>query len=66
MPLDWERRLSAPFIVGERYGTRCTTVVTIRRDGAVSFVERRFDAAGAAVGESAFAFRAGAAAGQPA
>jgi uncharacterized protein with NRDE domain len=66
VPLDWERRLSAPFIVGERYGTRCTTVVTIRRDGAVSFVERRFDAAGAAVGESAFAFGAGAAAGQPA
>jgi uncharacterized protein with NRDE domain len=59
VPLDWERRLSAPFIVGERYGTRCTTVVTIGRDGAVSFIERRFDAAGAVAGESAFAFRAG-------
>ncbi len=66
VPLDWERRLSAPFIVGERYGTRCTTVITIGRDGVVSFVERRFDAAGAVTGESAFAFRVAGAGAQPA
>lgn len=57
VPRDWERRLSAPFIVGDRYGTRCTTVLTIDRDGVVAFVERRFDAAGTATGDSAFAFR---------
>jgi uncharacterized protein with NRDE domain len=66
VPLDWERRLSAPFIVGERYGTRCTTVITIGRDGVVSFVERRFDAAGAVTGDSAFAFRVAGARTQPA
>lgn len=44
--LDWERTLSAPFIVGERYGTRCSTVLAITRDGEARFVERSFDAAG--------------------
>ena len=66
VPLDWERRLSAPFIVSERYGTRCTTVITIDRDRVVSLVERRFDAAGAVTGDSAFAFRVAGARTQPA
>jgi len=66
VPRDWERRLSAPFIVGERYGTRCTTVITIDRDGVASLVERRFDAAGAVTGDSAFAFRVAGARTQPA
>lgn len=48
---EWERLLSAPFIVSERYGTRCSTVLTIAHDGASRFVERSFDATGAAVGE---------------
>src|SRR5437763_1859660 len=30
---EWERALSAPFITGENYGTRCSTVLTISRDG---------------------------------
>jgi uncharacterized protein with NRDE domain len=49
--LEWERLLSAPFIVSERYGTRSSTVVTLGRDGLVSFVERSFDPAGAFAGE---------------
>ena len=53
---DRERLLSPPFILGATYGTRCSTVVTIGRDGHVRFVERRFDAGGVAVGESEFAF----------
>jgi uncharacterized protein with NRDE domain len=56
--LDWERRLSAPFIVGGDvgYGTRASTVVALGRDGAARFVERTFDPAGRKVGEVAFGF----------
>lgn len=53
VPLEWERRLSAPFIVGPEvgYGTRCSTVVLLGRDGAARFVERSFDVAGEPTGE---------------
>ncbi len=44
--LEWERRLSAPFIVSEAYGTRSSTVLTIDRDGDAFFNERSFDPAG--------------------
>ncbi len=56
VPLDWERRLSAPFIVGERYGTRGSTIVALGRDGRARFIERTFDAAGRAVGDADFRF----------
>lgn len=56
VPLDWERRLSAPFILGERYGTRGSTIVTIGRDGRARFIERTFDAVGQATGERDFRF----------
>ena len=49
--LDRERLLSAPFIVSATYGTRCSTVLTLGRDGGAHFVERSFDARGSAVGE---------------
>jgi uncharacterized protein with NRDE domain len=49
--LEWERLLSSPFIVGERYGTRCSTVFAIDADGNARFVERTFDPAGRQVGE---------------
>jgi len=39
---DWERTLSSPFIVGERYGTRCSTVLAVARNGGARFVERSF------------------------
>lgn len=45
VPLDWERALSAVQIRANGYGTRASTVVTVRIDGVVSFVERTFDAA---------------------
>ena len=53
VPIEWERRLSPPFIVGEDvgYGTRCSTVVMLGRDGNARFVERTFDPAGHPVGE---------------
>ena len=55
--LEWERLLSAPFIIDERYGTRCSTVVRIDRDGLLQLRERRFDRGGRITGEDAFEFR---------
>jgi uncharacterized protein with NRDE domain len=38
-----ERLLSPIFIADEAYGTRSTTVLTIDREGGVTFIERTFD-----------------------
>jgi len=40
---DWERALSAIQIRANGYGTRATTILTVRRDGLVALVERSFD-----------------------
>jgi uncharacterized protein with NRDE domain len=56
VPLEWERLLSAPFIVSEDYGTRCSTVLTITRNGSARFFERSFDARGNAAGDADFEF----------
>jgi len=53
---DWERLLSSPFIVDERYGTRCSTVLTIAANGRARFVERSFDPRGEQTSEVSFAF----------
>ncbi len=50
--LDRERLLSSPFIAAPDYGTHCSTVLTIDREGRTRFVERRFDAEGQPVGET--------------
>jgi len=47
------------FVVGDTFGTRCTTVLTIDTAGRASFVEQRFDASGHASGRSDFAFEVG-------
>jgi uncharacterized protein with NRDE domain len=62
LPPDWERALSSPFVVHERYGTRCSTVLLIEHDGHTSLLERRFDARGALTGASRLAFQGVAAA----
>lgn len=49
--LELERTLSPPFVRGEHYGTRCSTVV-LADDAGVRFVERRFDAEGRIAGDS--------------
>lgn len=49
--IEWERLLSSPFIVSERYGTRCSTVFTIDHHGCARFQERTFDPAGTAHGD---------------
>lgn len=43
VPLDWERALAPIQIRANGYGTRSTTVITVRRDGVVNFLERSFD-----------------------
>ncbi len=54
---DWERLLSPPFIVSPRYGTRCSTVLTVDRAGGAVFRERTFDIAGTPAGETVETFR---------
>ena len=44
--LDWERVLSPAMIVGERYGTRCSTVVCVSSAGEVAFVEKMRNTSG--------------------
>ena len=43
VPLDWERALSAIQIRANGYGTRTTTVLTVRGDSLVTYFERTFD-----------------------
>jgi len=59
LPLDRERLVSAPFIVDPVYGTRASTIVTVSRDGVVTFAERRFDTRAVAIGEVSERFAAG-------
>lgn len=49
---DFERLLSAAFIVSPVYGTRCSTVFLLSRDGQANFLERRFGPDGRATGET--------------
>ncbi len=56
---EWERVLSAPFVLHPEYGTRCSTVVLLEPDGALLLRERRFDAAGALTGETEVSLRPG-------
>jgi uncharacterized protein with NRDE domain len=55
--VDRERLLSAPFIASDVYGTRASTVLTIGRDGEVTFVERTATPGGP--GETRYRFRIG-------
>jgi uncharacterized protein with NRDE domain len=54
---ELERALSAPFIVNERYGTRCSTLLLIGYDGAVSAKEQRYDSTGRLIGRDGFEFQ---------
>ena len=56
LPNDWERVVSSPFIVNERYGTRCSSVLLVERTGRTILQERRFDPAGIQSGNSRFEF----------
>ena len=54
--IELERTLSPPFILDERYGTRCSSVVLVGEDD-ILFAERRFDPSGAPAGESSTLLR---------
>jgi len=56
MPEDFERAVSAPFVLHPRYGTRCSTVLLVGHDGRVVTAERRFDAAGRLTGATRVEF----------
>jgi uncharacterized protein with NRDE domain len=45
-----ESLLSAPFIVDDHYGTRCSTVIGVNRNGAVFFTERSYGPGGRRLG----------------
>jgi uncharacterized protein with NRDE domain len=49
--IETERRLSPPFIRGEAYGTRASSVLLIDYDGHIRFIERSFAPAGTPAGE---------------
>jgi len=49
VPLEWERLLSAVFVKSESYGTRASTLVWQRADGAVSLHEQSFGPNGRAL-----------------
>lgn len=51
-----ERALSASFIAGADYGTRASTIVLVRSDGAVLFRERSYGPTGILTGERAERF----------
>jgi uncharacterized protein with NRDE domain len=54
IPVEWERVLSAPFVLHPDYGTRASTVLLLEPSGAGYLAERRFDPRGALLGETEF------------
>ena len=56
---EWERLLSSAFIRADAYGTRCTTVFRIDRDGRAQFDEWTWDRAGAETERRSFRFDVG-------
>ncbi|MCW4148492.1 MULTISPECIES: NRDE family protein [Halomonadaceae] len=49
---ELEKQLSAAFIVGERYGTRATSWLTLADNGDISLTEQRFGPCGTFEGET--------------
>ena len=56
---EWERVLSAPFVLNPDYGTRCSTVLLLEPEGATYLAERRFDPKGVQTGATEFTLTAG-------
>lgn len=54
--LEWERRLSATFILGADYGTRACSLLRIEADGGITFIEQGFGPHGKELGESRWRF----------
>jgi uncharacterized protein with NRDE domain len=56
LPFDIAHAITAPFIVTDDYGTRCSTVVRAESSGRWHFLERRFGPRGAQTGASSYSF----------
>ena len=56
---EWERVLSAPFVLNPDYGTRCSTVLLLEPSGAGYLAERRFSPEGLQTGATVFELTAG-------
>jgi uncharacterized protein with NRDE domain len=54
LPPEWERVLSAPFVLNPEYGTRCSSVVLLEPSGRLYFAERRFTAGGDPAGQTEY------------
>ncbi len=52
--LEWERMLSATFILGQEYGTRASTLLRIGQTDAIEFIEKRFGPHGITAGETSW------------
>jgi uncharacterized protein with NRDE domain len=59
LPREWQRALSAPFVLHPQYGTRCSTVLLLEPGGSLYLAERRFDSRGEAAGETEFQLNPG-------
>ncbi len=49
---EWESILSSPFVLTDGYGTRCSTLLMLDRNGNWSLEERQYDASGRPDGRS--------------
>ncbi len=56
LPFDIAHAITAPFIVSDDYGTRCSTVVRAESSGRWHFLERRFGPQGSQTGDSSYSF----------
>lgn len=54
--LEWERLLSSAFVRAPDYGTRCSTIIRIERQGRAYFDEWSWDSVGADMGRKSLLF----------
>ena len=57
--LAMERWLSAPFVLGEHYGTRASTVITVSRQGEITVTEQTWQPEGVAGQQQQFQWQSG-------
>ena len=56
IPIDWERRLSSIFILGDEYGTRSSTVLKVDKRQNVTWFERTYDNTATCTSSQSFHF----------
>lgn len=56
VPIDWERRLSSIFILGDEYGTRSSTVLKVDKQQNVTWFERTYNNQAKCISTQSFDF----------